>query len=79
MIFNSVSYCLFLVAVVILYWSLPRTARLKVVWEKDDAAVPNFRFRVVQGGEQVGGIQSTFAADMENAKGESGSAGGLGS
>ena len=49
---------------------LPRTARLKVVWEKDDAAFPNFRFRVVQGGEQVGGIQSTFAADMQNAKGE---------
>jgi hypothetical protein len=49
---------------------VPRTAQLKVLSAKDGKPVPNFQFKVFQGGEQVGGFQSTFAQDTKNAKGE---------
>ncbi|HEY2380040.1 MAG TPA: hypothetical protein VGK48_02550 [Terriglobia bacterium] len=49
---------------------VPRTAQLKVTLDADGTALANFQFRVLQGGHQVGGIQSTFALDTANAKGD---------
>ncbi len=49
---------------------LPRTAQLAVTHHKDGKPIPNFQFKVFQAGQQVGGIQSTFAFETENAKGE---------
>ncbi len=49
---------------------LPRTAQLKVTWEKDGEPFHNFQFNVFQGGEQVGQTQTTFAKDTKNSKDE---------
>jgi len=49
---------------------LPRSGQLAVLSAKDGKPLPNFQFKVFQGGEQFGGIQSTFAKETENAKAE---------
>ncbi|HEY2382901.1 MAG TPA: hypothetical protein VGK48_17130 [Terriglobia bacterium] len=49
---------------------LPRTAQLKVTAAADGSALGNFQFKVLQGGKQFGGIQSTFVVDTTNAKGD---------
>ncbi|HKP98200.1 MAG TPA: hypothetical protein VJ385_20890, partial [Fibrobacteria bacterium] len=48
----------------------PRTARLQATWDKDGKPFPDFRFKVMQNGAQVGEIKHTFAHDTVNVKGE---------
>ena len=48
----------------------PRTAKLKATWDKDGKPFPDFRFKVLQNGSQVGEIKHTFVNDTKNVKGE---------
>ncbi len=51
----------------------PRTAKLKAVWDKGGnagKAFPDFRFKLIQGGAQVGETRHTLANDTQNVNGE---------
>lgn len=51
----------------------PRTAKLKAVWDKGDnagKAFPDFRFKLMQAGAQVGEAKHTLAHDTQNVNGE---------
>lgn len=48
----------------------PRTAVVKAAWDKDGKPFTDFKFKLMQGGVQVGDIRGTLPFETANAKGE---------